>query len=270
MPVTRSMPASRLTVPWRLYSCSRAKVACTPGSGGRSGAVVSMALDARFLAVGDDRHFGWLLLRCRCRLFQDFHLAIDARHVSHLFRKVGIALFQVVSHFVRFHVFLIEDLAHRALCQMGEARVSLCRSMFAGVAGRKPRRRQFVGITKVLRLPSCRRHQPRLGFQRDRRLPTRARTIVEGSHRAFNHRALDAALDGLMMQSERPADRKKRRIFPIGQQYPRAFHPARPVPSAIARSISNLAASSSSSANSIARRHVCHDFPLQTRHTRPI
>ncbi len=25
--VTRSMPASRLTVPWRLYSCSRAKVA---------------------------------------------------------------------------------------------------------------------------------------------------------------------------------------------------------------------------------------------------
>jgi hypothetical protein len=34
-PVTRSIPASRLTVPWRLYSCSRAKVAWTPGLGGK-------------------------------------------------------------------------------------------------------------------------------------------------------------------------------------------------------------------------------------------
>jgi hypothetical protein len=28
-------------------------------------------------------------------------LAIDAQHLGHLFRKVGIELFQVVSHFVR-------------------------------------------------------------------------------------------------------------------------------------------------------------------------
>ena len=60
-----------------------------------------------------------------------------------------------------------------------------------------------------------------------RRLPTGARAIVERSHRAFNHGALDATLNGLMMQSERPTDRKKRRIFPIGQQYPRSFDPAR-------------------------------------------
>ena len=39
----RSMPASKLTVPWRLYSCSRAKVAWTPGPGGKSGAVVAIA-----------------------------------------------------------------------------------------------------------------------------------------------------------------------------------------------------------------------------------
>ena len=54
-----------------------------------------------------------------------------------------------------------------------------------------------------------------------------ARAIVERSQRAFGHRALDAALDGLMMQPERPTDRKKRRVFPIGQQYPRPLHPAR-------------------------------------------
>jgi hypothetical protein len=35
--------------------------------------------------------------------------------------------------------------------------------------------------------------------------------IVERSHRAFGHGAFDAALNRLMMQSERPAYRKKRR-----------------------------------------------------------
>ena len=36
-------PSQQTDCPWRLYSCSRAKVACTPGSGGRSGAVVAIA-----------------------------------------------------------------------------------------------------------------------------------------------------------------------------------------------------------------------------------
>jgi hypothetical protein len=128
---------------------------------------------------------------------------------------------------VRFHLFLIEDLAHRALRQVGEAHMPLPRSMFAGVAGQKPRRPQFVRIAEVLCLPAGQRHQPCLGFEGDRRLSTGARAIVEHSHRAFDHGALDAALDGLMMQSERPADCKKRRIFPIGQQHLRTLHPAR-------------------------------------------
>jgi hypothetical protein len=38
--------------------------------------------------------------------------------------------------------------------------------------------------------------------------------------------AFDAALDRLMMQPERPSYRKKRRVFPIGQQYPRRLDPA--------------------------------------------
>jgi hypothetical protein len=39
----RSIPASRLSVPWRLYPWSRAKLGCDPGCGGRSGAVLSIA-----------------------------------------------------------------------------------------------------------------------------------------------------------------------------------------------------------------------------------
>jgi hypothetical protein len=115
--------------------------------------------------------------------------------------------------------------------------MSLRRSMLASVAGEKPGRPQFVGVAEVLRLPVRQRHQPCLGLQRDRRFPAGARAIVECSHRAFGHGALDATLDGLMMQSESPTDRKKRRVFPIGQQYPRRSTGS-PAPFAIALSIS--------------------------------
>jgi hypothetical protein len=96
-------------------------------------------LDARLLVVGDDRHrFARLLSRRGGYLLEDFHLAINAQNLGHLFGKVGIALFQVVSHFVRLDFFLVEDFAHRALRQMGKARMSLRRSVLAGMAGEKP------------------------------------------------------------------------------------------------------------------------------------
>ena len=63
--------------------------------------------------------------------------------------------------------------------------------------------------------------------QRDRRLPAGARAIVQRGYRAFGHRPLDAALDRLMVQPERLAHRKKRRVFPITQQDARALDPAR-------------------------------------------
>jgi hypothetical protein len=44
---------------------------------------------------------------------------------------------------------------------------------------------------------------------------------------AFDHRPFYATLDGLMMEAERSAYRKKRRVFPIRQQNPRPLDPAR-------------------------------------------
>ena len=109
---------------------------------------------------------------------------------------------------------------------MGKARMSLRRSVLAGMAGEKPRRPQFMGIAQVLRFPARQRHQPSLGFERDRRFPTGTRAIVERGHRAFDHGALDATLDCLMVKPQRPTNRKKRRILPIGQQYSRPLDPA--------------------------------------------
>ena len=72
-------------------------------------------LNTRLLVVGDDSHgIAWLLARCGRSLLQKFDLAINAQHFGHLFRKVLIATFQVVAHFVRLDVLLVEDLADRA------------------------------------------------------------------------------------------------------------------------------------------------------------
>jgi hypothetical protein len=78
---------------------------------------------------------------------------------------------------------------------MSKARMSLRRSVLAGMTGEKPRRPQFVRIAQVFRFPARQRYQPSLGFERNRRFPTRTWAIVERSHRAFDYGALDAALD---------------------------------------------------------------------------
>jgi hypothetical protein len=45
-------------------------------------------------------------------------------HLGYFFRKVGIALFQVISHFVQLDFVLVEDFAHRALSKKAKARMS--------------------------------------------------------------------------------------------------------------------------------------------------
>jgi len=98
-------------------------------------------LNARLLVIGDHRDlFVALLLRRGCDLLEDFHRAIDAQHLGHPFGKVGIALLQVVAHLVRLDLLLIEDLAHRALREIGKAGMPRPRSVRAGMLGEQPRR----------------------------------------------------------------------------------------------------------------------------------
>ena len=213
-------------------------------------------LDTGLLVVGDDCHrVARLLIRAGCRLLQELHLAINTQHLGHFFRKFRVALLQVVTHLVRLHLLLAEDLAQRALDQVGEAGVPLRRSVLACVAGKKPRRPQFVWIAQFLRLPVRQRRQPCLGFDRDRRLPTRARAIVQRRHGAFDRSPLNTALDCLGMQSERLAHCIKRGVLPVSQQNPRSLD-------RLAGSVRdcdidlNFSKSALPSDSSIARRHA--------------
>src|SRR3954467_15553986 len=66
-------------------------------------------LNAWLLVVRDNRHsIARVALREGRRLFQEFHLAINAQHLRHFFREVGVAALQIVTDFVRLYVFLVE------------------------------------------------------------------------------------------------------------------------------------------------------------------
>ena len=95
------------------------------------------------------------------------------------------------------------------------------------MAGQKSRRPQLVRIVELLGLPARQVGQPCLGFHCDRRHLSGMRAIIQRRHRAFHRSPLDAALDRLVMQSERLAHRVKRRVLPISQQNPRPLDPAR-------------------------------------------
>jgi hypothetical protein len=142
------------------------------------------------------------------RRLQDAHAATNPQNLGHLFGEVGIAPFQIISHFVRLYFFLIQNLANRA-CARLTRHACLPPIRARALTSQKPGRPQFVGVTEVLRPAARQRHEPSLGLERDPRFPARTRTIFERSHRTFHDGPLDAASDRLVVQRQRPADREK-------------------------------------------------------------
>src|SRR6266545_2247557 len=217
LPVSRSIPANRLSVPWRMYSWSRAKVAWTPGLGGKSGAVVAIAWIPGFSSQ-ETIVTGFL---------QDLDFTIDAQDLRHLLFELGVAIFKIVTHLVRLDCLLAKDLAHRSLDQIGQTRMPRRQPVFARMARQEPRCPQLMWMAVVLGLVARQRHQPGLGLRRDGWFLARSRAIVKSCQRAVGQRPLDTALHRLMMDPNSLAHRAERRILPIRQQHLRPRHPAR-------------------------------------------
>ena len=86
------------------------------------------------------------------------------------------------------------------------------RSVLARMAGEKPCRHNSCRIAVLLGLVARQRHQPGLGFRRDRRL--RPRSVIECRKCAIGQRPFDAALHRLMMHPEFFPDRAKTMVSP--------------------------------------------------------
>ena len=107
-------------------------------------------LDAGLLVIGDDRHRIAQLLFCGGRrLLDEPHLAIDAQNLRHLLLELRVAAFQIIANLVRLYLSRIEDVAQRALSQLGKAGMPLRRPVLTRMAGEKSRRPQFVRISRV-------------------------------------------------------------------------------------------------------------------------
>jgi hypothetical protein len=115
-------------------------------------------LDSWLFVAGDDRHRLARFLRLG-GLFQDLNLAINAQHLGHLLLELGIATFQVVAHLVRLDFFLAENLAHRALDQIGDFRRPRPRQYLSGVLSspqaRGGRRRSWNQARYLLIFSRC-------------------------------------------------------------------------------------------------------------------
>ena len=125
-------------------------------------------LDSRLFVVGDDRH--------RFRRAFPIWRRLSSGPGPRDRRTEPRAIFcsnsasrrsKIVAHLVRLDFLLAEDLAHRALDQIGETFVPRRRSVLARMTGQKPRRPQLVRIAVLLGLVARQRHQPGFGLRRD-------------------------------------------------------------------------------------------------------
>ena len=228
LPVSRSIPANRLSVPWRLVlmiprearmaAWHWRQIRCRRGDG----------LDSRLLVVRDDRDRLLRFLRAQQRLFSGpGPRGVDTPRTSAILGSNSASRrSRPVAHLVRLISLLTEKLAHGALSQTGETLVT-----------RRPVRARYHGGPKAVsstvhadsRAPwPCRsqRYQPGLGLRRDRRLFARSRSVIKCRKRAIGHRSLDAALHRLMMHAKSSSHGKERWLLPIAEQHRCPRHPA--------------------------------------------
>ena len=122
---------------------------------------------------------------------------------------------------------LAEDLAHRALNQLGETFVPRRRSVLACVTCQKPRRPQLMRIAVLLGLVARLRHQPGFGLRRDDRFFARPWPILDRRQRPIGQRPLHTALNRLMVDPDALPHRTERRTLAIGRRRLRPRYPAR-------------------------------------------
>ena len=118
------------------------------------------------------------LFETAATFFQDFHSAINAQHLRHFFREVECGA-QIVAHFVRLHVFLVEDFGTPCPAPGWRDTHVLAQAHARGHGTRQPRRPPVR--VEVLASATGQINQPCLGFNRDGGSAARPRAIIEAA-----------------------------------------------------------------------------------------
>src|SRR4051812_21622185 len=133
-PVSRSIPASKLSVPCLVFVVAGEGLV-RAGSWRQVGRSVADCLNAGLLVIRDDCD-----VRCR-RLagLEYLDLAIDAEDFGHLGIERFVAALEVIANFMWLEFVGRKDLAHRSLRQASQAGVPGSGSVLAHMPRQQPR-----------------------------------------------------------------------------------------------------------------------------------
>jgi hypothetical protein len=109
------------------------------------GCSVADRLDARLLIIRDDCNFAGIGIGRA----QNCDLTIDAEHLGYFRFERIITPFEIIANLMRLDVMAGEDLADRALGDIGHARIPGGRRMLTRMARQQPGRPKLVRIPQV-------------------------------------------------------------------------------------------------------------------------
>src|ERR1019366_6528268 len=130
-------------------------------------------LHSRLFVNGYSDYRGCQRSTGRRRSVLQHHFLIDQQHLSHLALKLWIAPFQVILHFMRLQLLLLENPLHRGFGSTRQAGMSGANRVLTHMSRQGSARPQFGGIAQVFGLGASQMHHPRfIGCGNDRLLGT--------------------------------------------------------------------------------------------------
>jgi hypothetical protein len=128
---------------------------------------------------------------------------------------------------VGFDLMCGQDLAHRSLGQVGQARMAGARSVIARMRCQQTGRPQLVRVTELRRLCASQPDKPSSGLRRNRRIPSRARAVVQRRQHPPFGGALQTPRHCLLAHPHRARHGIGRRLFEVRQNNAGPLHSVR-------------------------------------------
>ena len=128
---------------------------------------------------------------------------------------------------MRFHIVRRQDLAHRPLGQVCQARVAGPRPVIARMRRQQAGRPQLVRIAELLRFRTCQPDKPGSGRRRNRRLAPGAGAVVQRRQHPEFGGALQTPGHRLVAHPHRPRHGVGRWFVEVGQNNPGPLHTVR-------------------------------------------
>src|SRR3990170_648744 len=211
------------------------------GHGRQILASVGNCLNARLLIIGKKcHHIRSFMIFAACQ----FHLFVYEEHLGHFRLKLRVPSLNVIGYLVRANLALPEYLGNRSSRQARKRRMPPVHAMLPYMLRQELSRPQLIGITKVLRLLTGQRYDPRPRLRRDGGRSTTARYVGKSRERPQPKRLINTPLHFRAVGAKAPSYRRNGFASSVSKQDLSPLHTGRGLCSRVAHSlkpVSNIA-----------------------------